>query len=405
MSYVIYSLVFVMVIFQIVVSEGNLQAGNQTPLFGKDKEGFSQLNDSIQQLSDLLEQRVQEVETRVQQVETTLTQYLNETKKDILSSSCNKEDVVKQVNESKILKQEIVSEVSEVMKEQLAPILLLAPILHCHLKVDQGKYECNPAKSCHQIKKFVPESPSGYYYVRQNTGPAVHVYCDMTRSCGGISGGWMRVANFDVDHHSCPNGLRPLNDYIKRCVVPGVNAGCSSTIFEVHDIPYQRVCGKVIGYQKGTTDAFANFVGSYSIEGAYVDGVSLTHGHNPRHHIWTFVSAVDESDYHGSTTSVCPCTNSLASGLQVPNFVGNNYFCDTGSEPIREYTRLFHEDPLWDGAGCGSASTCCSFNNPPWFMKDLLSPGTTDDIELRVCKDEPRADEDVGLKSIELFVQ
>ena len=45
------------------------------------------------------------------------------------------------------------------------------------------------------------------------------------------------------------------------------------------EIPYQRVCGKVIGYQEGTTDAFNNFR-SHSIEGAYVDGVILTHGHN-----------------------------------------------------------------------------------------------------------------------------
>ena len=385
----IYSLVFVMATFQTVVSEGNLQVGNQTPLFGKDKEGFSQLNDSIQELADLLEQRVH-------QVETTLTQFLNETKKEILSSSCKDEDTVKQVNESKI-----VSEVSEVMKE------LLAPILHCHLEVNLGKYECNPAKSCHQIKEFVPESPSGYYYVKQNTGPALSVYCDMTRSCRGVSGGWMKVANFDVNNssHSCPGGLQLLTDIKRRCVMPNDSAGCASTMFNLHGIPYQRVCGKVIGYQEGTTDALANFVGSHSIEGAYVDGVSLTHGHNPRHHIWTFASAQDESDFYGSSILVCPCTNSLASSLQVPNFVGSNYFCDTGSEPVRELSQLYHEDPLWDGDGCGGSSTCCSFNNPPWFMRDLSPPGTTDDIELRVCRDEPRSNEDVGLKSVELYVQ
>ena len=62
-----------------------------------------------------------------------------------------------------------------------------------------------------------------------------------------------------------------------------------------------------------------------------------------------------------------------------------------------EYTHLNHEDPLWDGVGCGSASTCCSFNNLPWFMRDLLAPGITDDIELRLCRDEIRSNEDVGL--------
>ena len=83
MSYVIYSLVFVMVTFQTVVSEGNLQVGNQTPLSGNDEEGFSQLNGSIQQLADQVERS------------------LNEAKKEILSCSCIN-DTVKQVNESKI---------------------------------------------------------------------------------------------------------------------------------------------------------------------------------------------------------------------------------------------------------------------------------------------------------------
>ena len=42
----------------------------------------------------------------------------------------------------------------------------------------------------------------------------------------------------------------------------------------------------------------------------------------------------------------------------------------------------YTSDPLWDGEGCGGNSTCCEFNNLPWFYKDLPQP-TTDDIELR----------------------
>ena len=102
--------------------------------------------------------------------------------------------------------------------------------------------------------------------------------------------------------------------------------------------------------------------------------------------------------------AVLNCTE-WPSSVKVPNFVGSNYFCDTGSELVREYSRFHHEDPLWDGAGCGNSSTCCSFNNPPWFMRDLSPHDTTDDIELRVCRDEERGDEDVGLKSVELYVQ
>ena len=49
-------------------------------------------------------------------------------------------------------------------------------------------------------------------------------------------------------------------------------------------------------------------------------------------------------------------------------------------------TQGFHpDDPLWDGQACTSTSTCCSFNNPPYFTKQLSSP-TTDDIEARICQ-------------------
>jgi hypothetical protein len=42
----------------------------------------------------------------------------------------------------------------------------------------------------------------------------------------------------------------------------------------------------------------------------------------------------------------------------------------------------YYDDPLWDGEGCGPISTCCRFNNPPWFSKSLPKP-TTDDLEVR----------------------
>ena len=59
--------------------------------------------------------------------------------------------------------------------------------------------------------------------------------------------------------------------------------------------------------------------------------------------------------------------------------------------------------PLWDCAGCVSGS-CCTFNSPPWFCKDLSTP-TTDDIELRVCLDYFTYDEDVLFELVELYVQ
>ena len=58
---------------------------------------------------------------------------------------------------------------------------------------------------------------------------------------------------------------------------------------------------------------------------------------------------------------------------------------------------LYSNDPLWDGDGCTAPNPCCSFNNPPWFYKQLPQP-TTDNIEMRVCK------EDVAIEIVEIYI-
>ena len=290
------------------------------------------------------------------------------------------------------MKEEIVSDI----KKLLSPLQCLLPNI--------GQYECNPAQSCREIKDRFPNSTSGYYYVKPTTGPAVRVYCEMT-SCNGVSGPWMRVVDFNADNtsHSCPSGLQLFTNTTRRCGMPSYSAGCAPTMSNVRGIPYRKVCGKVIGYQDSSTDAFlATTSRNYGIDDAYVDGVSLTHGHSPRHHIWTFASAVDETGRYRN--SICPCTHRSGSTIRVPSFVGSSYFCDTGSRNRFSYGKIYRDNPLWDGAGCGGSSTCCSFNRPPWFMKQLSS-STSDDLELRVCRDETRRSEDVGLKSVELYVQ
>ena len=65
-----------------------------------------------------------------------------------------------------------------------------------------------------------------------------------------------------------------------------------------------------------------------------------------------------------------------------------------------DWNRFHPEDPLWDGMGCGPSSTCCSFNNPPWFLKQLSSP-TTNDIEMRVCAG---VNDETPIKMIELYI-
>ena len=63
-----------------------------------------------------------------------------------------------------------------------------------------------------------PSSPSGYYLVGSSISSAVRVYCDMTRSCGGVTGGWRRVAELDMTNssHQCPSSLQQRTNSNKR---------------------------------------------------------------------------------------------------------------------------------------------------------------------------------------------
>ncbi len=225
----------------------------------------------------------------------------------------------------------------------------------------------------------------------------------MSRRCCNSTGGWMRVAHLNMTDptHHCPTGFRKIDTPRRTCGRSG--SGCYSTTYPVDGISYSRVCGKIKAYQYSHTDAFHPYYlnRARTIDDLYVDGVSLTHGQIPRKHIWTFANAIDEVH---SNEWVCPCTKTYTSYTGVvPPFVGNDYFCDTGSR-YTVVNQYYSEDPLWDGDGCGGTSTCCQFNNPPWFCKQLPQP-TTDDIELRLCADEGLTGEDTAIEQVEIFVQ
>ena len=216
----------------------------------------------------------------------------------------------------------------------------------------------------------------------------------------------MRVAHLDMTDpsHHCPSGFVSMNSPRRTCGSPDFrDGGCISATFPTHKVRYSRVCGRIKAYQYKTPDAFHYYHShrNADIDDPYVEGISLTHGHTPRKHIWTFAAAVDETR---SNEWVCPCTRpDLTYTGVVPPFIGQDYFCETGSR--YQYQNIFYDaDPLWDGQGCGLRSTCCSFNNPPWFCKQLQQP-TTDDIELRLCGGYPSGNEDTPIEFVEIFVQ
>ena len=306
---------------------------------------------------------------------------------------------------------EIVANISSSLEQLVSPIMTQLQLLRL-----PGSTPSYPAASCREIMKLSPTAPSGYYWLRDTGGSPVHMYCDMSRSCGGITGGWMPVAKINMTNasDSCPVGLKTLTQPKRLCAMNTAGAGCSSASFSVQGVQYTRVCGKIIGYQQKSPEAFQPYYNnrSHTIDDNYVDGISLTHGRNPRKHLWTFAAAFHESIASDHFHSICPCTSTYfpASIFKIPPYVGNDYFCDTVSARAGRYLLpndpLWdgQNDPLWDGQGCGRQNTCCSFNNPPWFMKELPS-STSEDIEMRLCADQPRTDEDITFESVELYVQ
>ena len=218
-------------------------------------------------------------------------------------------------------------------------------------------------------------------------------------TCGG-TGGWRRVVylNFTGPNTTCPSGWQ-LTSFSKR-TCGRVSTGCNSVTFPVSGGDYTRVCGRIIGYQDRTTTAFKYYNTGHvtTIDDPYVEGVSLTHG-SPRQHIWTFAAGAAENTGYSPHFVVCPCDTTL--NITIPPFVGGDYFCESGAHPGDPYG-FYPDDPLWDGDGCTAASTCCSFNNPPYFTKQLPSP-TIDDIEARLCRNPNNRD--MPIEFIELYVQ
>ena len=211
----------------------------------------------------------------------------------------------------------------------------------------------------------------------------------------------MRVANFDMNdpNQNCPEEFAQVNitdPFQRLCGRSANEPGCSSMFFPVNGIQYSRVCGRVRAYQYGTPDVL--HLVALGLESYYVDGVSITYD-SPRNHIWTFAASnIITTGSHG-----CPCDTNDFQGT-IPSFIGHDYFCETWHNTVPNfYVQLSDENPVWDGEGCLSSSTCCIFNNPPYFCQTLNAP-TTEDIELRICGSDGFMSEDTPIQQIEMYV-
>lgn len=222
----------------------------------------------------------------------------------------------------------------------------------------------------------------------------------------GKTHGWRRVGFLNMTNSSevCPPGWQVQELSGKRlCGRTSVSPKeCDSTIFSVNSVMYNKVCGKLIGYQFGGTTAFLSYHKQFlkSINDAYVDGVSITHSH-PRKHIWTFAAGGTELDRTWPTT--CPCDASV--DINLPKFIDKDFFCESGlNSEWEDLYKFYPDDPLWDGKGCTDSSQCCTFRDPPYFTKRLSVP-TSSDIEVRLCGYTAPTYGNVLIELLELYVQ
>ena len=168
----------------------------------------------------------------------------------------------------------------------------------------------------------------------------------------------------------CPSNLMLQTVGNSRtCIPKTMEAACTSVYYPTH-ITYSHVCGMIKADTIGSLDGFKMSSSirpkpPTNVSTNYVDGVSLTHGMNPRHHIWT----MSLYGYSGD----CSCETNR------PSFVDSDFFC-------------YGKD-------------CMMRNTPPWFYKKLPDPPTNDNIEMRVCRDEPSSNEDIAIEAMEFYIR
>ena len=236
----------------------------------------------------------------------------------------------------------------------------------------------------------------------------IPAYESKSCKCGDQDSSWTCVAylNMNDSSQTCPIAWATINTPVRACGRRLSSYGsCNSVFYSTNRLSYTQVCGRINGYQFYTPNAFNSSVnGHTSLDSWYVDGVSLTYGPpGSRTHVWTFANAFYETVTNLNWNCACMLSNYSEWPYTVPSFVGNNYFCATGSRGSPDNTVLYN-NILWDGVSCTGTNTCCQFNQPPWFCRTLPT-ATSDDLEVRICADQETSNENTYISNIELYVK
>ncbi len=113
--------------------------------------------------------------------------------------------------------------------------------------------------------------------IQERLFDTVRPYLDQD-PCG--AGNWTKIASFNITDHEeqCPTNWT-LHNYngLRGCSIP--TRPCYSLLYPSDGLSYSHVCGRITAYQRGLTGGFRSGIKSgVGLEGAYIDGVSLTHG-------------------------------------------------------------------------------------------------------------------------------
>ena len=250
-------------------------------------------------------------------------------------------------------------------------------------RLASGIQDLHTFDSCTAVSAFPIQLPSGMYNIRSDDS-VTQQYCLL--SCNGVNGAWKRIAYLYTNEIpvSCPDNFE-VSDSISNpplCRRTNANKGCNFVTYASNGTSYSQVCGTVRVHPEGTPDGFNHF----NDRSIYVDGVYLTYGDSSnRNHIWTYTAA---TTVEGNTRGCDQCNY-----LKPSNMPGSYFTCTTAHCNDKNNC---YPDTLW-----GSEAQQC-FGNETFYRQ--LSESTTDNIEMRVCRDQGRDDEDILIFFVELYV-
>ena len=255
-------------------------------------------------------------------------------------------------------------------------------------KLASGIQNLHAFNSCAAVSAFPIQLPSGMYNISLSDSTASKEYCSTNIAflCNGMPRRWRRIAYLNsINEPGCPANFeeRDPNSNPPLCRRIDDNKSCNSVIYPSNGTSYSQVCGTVRVHPEGTPDGFDTFRN----RSMYVDGVYLTYGDssNRNNIIWTYTAAVTV----GSSTRGCDqCNHMKPSNIPGTNFTCTSAHCSDGANCF--------SNTLW-----GNEAQQC-FGNETFYRQ--LSESTTDNIEMTVCRDQGRDDEDILISFVELFV-